>query len=163
MRLPSLALRRLANDQRGVSVVELGLIAPLLSVILMGCIDLGVGLSRRYELQQAAHRTIELANVRALTANQKASDIDFSFIKTEAAAAAGVPEGQVTLTRWLECDGNVMSQDVIVCDAGQQMARYIQLEIFAEYEPMFRLARIYPITNANGSVQMIVEAAVRIQ
>jgi Flp pilus assembly pilin Flp len=163
MRVPSLGLRRLANDQRGVSVVELGLIAPLLSVILMGCIDLGVGLSRRYELQQAAHRTIELANVRALTGNQKANDIDFSFIKTEAAAAAGVPQSQVTLTRWLECDSKVMPQDVIVCDEDEPMARYIQLEIFAEYQPMFRLARIYPITNANGSVQMIVEAAVRIQ
>jgi Flp pilus assembly pilin Flp len=162
IRLPK--LRRLARDERGVSLIELGLVAPFLSVLLMGCIDLGMGLSRRYDLQQAAHRTIELANVRALTAASDSNEIDFSFIKTEAMAAGRVDEDQVTLTRWLECDGEVMEPDVRVCpEADQKVARYIQLEINDQYEPMFELAKIYPITNRDGTIQMTVEAAVRIQ
>jgi Flp pilus assembly protein TadG len=123
-------LRRLNSDERGISLVELGLVAPFLSVLLMGCIDLGMGLSRRYELQQAAHRTIELANVRALTADKDANEIDFSFIATEAAAAARVDEDQVTLTRWVECSGQVMdAYDMVCADADEKIARYIHLEI----------------------------------
>lgn len=159
-----LTLRRIARDDRGVSLVELGLVAPFLSVLLMGCIDLGMGLSRRYELQQAAHRTIERANVRALTADKDASDIDFSFIKAEAAAAAKVDEDQVVLTRWLECNGVVMEPEIKVCpDPDDTIARYIQLEIREDYEPAFELAKIYPITNQDGTVKMTVEAAIRIQ
>lgn len=163
MRFFPLPFRRLACDERGVSMIELGLMAPFITLLLMGCIDLGKGLSERYELQQAAHRTIELANVRTLTANVDSGEIDFSFLKTEAATSAGVPQSQVTLTRWVECDGVVQSAYDMVCDPDEMVARYIQLEILKKYTPMFELTRIYPITNADGTVNMIVEAAVRIQ
>lgn len=156
-------LRRLARDDAGVSMIEMGFVMPFLGVLMMGCIDLGMGLSERYELQQAAHRTIELANVRTLTADKDANEIDFSFLKSEAATAAGVPPSQVTLTRWVECNGTVKPAYDMVCQPTEKVARYIQLEILKEYTPMFGLARIYPITNPNGSVQMTVEAAVRIQ
>jgi Flp pilus assembly protein TadG len=160
-RLPQLG--RLARDERGVSIIELGLVAPFLGVLLMGCIDLGMGLSRRYELQQAAHRTIELANVRALSADQDSKEINFDFIKTEAMTAAKVTQDKVTLIRWVECDGEVMPAYDLVCAPDQKVARYIQLVIRDQYEPMFELAKIYPITNRDGTIEMTVDAAVRIQ
>jgi Flp pilus assembly pilin Flp len=155
--------RRLCRDQRGVSLVEMGLIAPFLGVLLMGCVDLGRGMSERLRLQQAAHRTIELANTRMLFANAGSDDVDLSFLAQEAAAAAEVEPDQVVLTRWLECDGEVQAPEIIVCGTGEQTARYIQLEINDVYDPVFKLARIYPQANADGTVPMMVEAAVRIQ
>jgi Flp pilus assembly pilin Flp len=154
---------RLRRDEDGVSLVEMGLVAPFLGVLLMGCIDLGRGMSERLELQQAAHRTIELANTRALTAGADSDEIDFSFLITEAASAADVPPDQVELTRWVECDGEVQDDYTAVCGAGEQVARYVQLEINDVYEPMFKSAGIYPQANEDGSIPMMVEAAVRIQ
>ena len=154
---------RIRSDERGVSLVEMALVAPFLGVLLMGCIDFGRGLSERLELQQAAHRTIELANSRALLAGEDADDVDYSFLVEEAATAAEVEPDQVFLTRWLECNGEVQDADVTVCPADELVARYIQLEIHALYDPVFKLARLYPTANADGKVPMIVEAAVRIQ
>lgn len=162
MRLAAL-FNRLRRDERGVSLVEMGIVAPFLGVLLMGCIDLGRGMSERLKLQQAAHRTIELANTRALTASAESDEIDYSFLITEAANAAEVDPDQVELTRWVECDGEVQEDYMDVCDAGEQVARYIQLEINDVYVPVFRHAGIYPQANEDGSVRMMVEAAVRIQ
>jgi Flp pilus assembly protein TadG len=163
MRVPALPLRRIARDERGLTIVELGLVAPMLILLLAGCIDLGRGLSERYALQQAAHRTIELANSMTLSSDKDSNEIDFTPLKEEAAAAAGVPASAVTLTRWAECDRVVMSDPNIVCPVGQNVARYIQLEIVGKYVPMLKLAHVYPLTDANGEVEMTVEAAVRIQ
>jgi Flp pilus assembly protein TadG len=160
---PHPRLRRLLRDERGLTIVELGLVAPFLGLLLAGCIDLGRGLSERYALQQAAHRTIELANTMALTANKDSSEIDFGPLKAQAATAAGVSADAVTLTRWVECDGVVKTNPNLVCPAGEKVARYIQLEIQGTYVPMLKLAHVYPLTDANGEVSMTVEAAVRIQ
>ncbi|HEX8444588.1 MAG TPA: TadE/TadG family type IV pilus assembly protein [Allosphingosinicella sp.] len=146
-----------------MTIVELGLVAPFLVLLLAGCIDLGRGLSERYALQQAAHRTIELANSMTLAADKDANEIDFGPLKAEAAAAAGVPESAVTLTRWVECNRVVKEAYNIVCPPGEMVARYIQLEIVGKYVPMLKLAHVYPLTDANGEVTMTVEAAVRIQ
>lgn len=163
MLIPSLHLRRLARDERGLTIVELGLVAPFLVLLLAGCIDLGRGLSERYALQQAAHRTVELANSMTLTAPKNSNEIDFSPLKAEAAAAAKVPLANVSLIRWVECAGVVQSAYDMVCAPGVHTARYIQLEITGAYVPMLKLAHVYPLTNENGEVTMTVEAAVRIQ
>jgi Flp pilus assembly pilin Flp len=163
MQLPHHRLPTILKDERGLTIVELGLVAPFLGLLLAGCIDLGRGLSERYVLQQAAHRTIELANTMALTADKNSNEIDFGPLKAQAAAAAGVPAEAVTLTRWVECDGEVRSNPNMVCPPGQKVARYIQLEIQGKYVPMLKLAHVYPITDENGAVSMTVEAAVRIQ
>lgn len=162
MRAPTLP-HRLARDERGVSIIELGLVAPFLVLLLAGCMDLGRGLSERYKLQQAAHRTVELANVRALTADKNSNEIDYSFLTSEAATAAGVDPSAVTLTRWVECNHVVQGSYDAVCPAGVPVARYIQLEIVGKYVPMLKLAHVYPLTDTNGEVTMMVEAAVRIQ
>ena len=53
------ALRSLAGDRRGASVVEFALIAPFLGVLVMGIGDLARGFSAKFELEQAAHRALE--------------------------------------------------------------------------------------------------------
>lgn len=92
--------RRLAAlrcDSRGASLLEFGLFFPILALFLLGTIDLGRGLAAKFHLEQAAQRTIELANLG------NRPQADYSFLIAEAAAAAEVPATQVTLEQWLEC------------------------------------------------------------
>ena len=53
-------LRRLRRDARGASMIEFGMLAPFLGLLVAGMIDLGQGLSERYTLQQAVNRGLEM-------------------------------------------------------------------------------------------------------
>src|SRR5687767_6083444 len=89
-------LRRLARDARGSSVVEFALAAPVLGLVVVGIADYGRGFSQRFALETAAHRTLERAAVGT-------TNTDYSFLRQEAATAAGVPIDDVTFDNWLEC------------------------------------------------------------
>jgi Flp pilus assembly protein TadG len=120
------ALRR---DERGVSVIEMGFLAPLLALFAIGIIDLGRGLSERFSLQQAVNRSLELVQARPGRGGAEATDVDYSYVRTEAATAAGVPESQVTLTRWRECNGETASTYTGTCGVGEDQARYLRVRI----------------------------------
>ena len=60
MMLGRFAIRKLRGDERGVSVVELGLVAPVLALMIAGIIDLSQGLAQRFAMQQAVNRSLEL-------------------------------------------------------------------------------------------------------
>jgi Flp pilus assembly protein TadG len=122
-------LRRLARDQRGTSVIEMGLAAPVLAVLLMGMIDLGRGLSERFTIQQAVNRSLEMIQAKRPQAGADDSQVDYTFLKTEAATAAGVPASQVTLTQWLECNGTRKTNYDDSCADSEDTARYLQLQI----------------------------------
>lgn len=146
-------IRRLRRDRRGASLTELALATPLLVLFLTGIIDLGQGLSERFSLQQSVNRSLELVQAGPLEGDADSDDVDYGFVRTEAAAAAGVPAANVTLARWRECD-NVRQDDYAgSCDHGAETARYLQLRIEKTYDAMFFL---------DGYV-MAAEAAVRIQ
>ena len=49
----------LRRDERGASVVELALVAPVFAALLLGMVDLSGAYSARLELEQAAQQTIE--------------------------------------------------------------------------------------------------------
>lgn len=130
-------LRSLARDERGTSLIEFGFLAPFLAFMTMGVIDLSRGLAERFALQQAVNRSLELVQARPAVAGEDATDLDYSFVKTEAAAAAGVPETQVTMTRWLECEGVVQPQVTGVCDDEEDTARYLRVRIVKNFQGQF--------------------------
>jgi Flp pilus assembly protein TadG len=72
-------------------MLEFGLFFPFLALMLLGTIDLARGLAVKFGLDQATQRTIELATL----GNRPLAD--YSFLRAEAATAAGVPVAQVTL------------------------------------------------------------------
>jgi Flp pilus assembly pilin Flp len=47
-------LVRLPGEERGISAIEFGLIAPLIAVLIIGIIDFGMGLWRQMEVADAA-------------------------------------------------------------------------------------------------------------
>jgi Flp pilus assembly pilin Flp len=146
-------LRRLSRDSRGVSMVEFGMLAPFLGLLVAGMIDLGQGLSERFTLQQAVNRGLEMLHSATPEAGAEESSIDYSFVRTEAAAAAGVPIGQVVMDQWLECDGTRQEEFEGSCEDDEEVARYIHLSIEKNYSGSLFL----------GEVEMTATGAVRIQ
>lgn len=151
-------LRRLQKDEDGVSIIEMGLFAPIVGLMVMGIIDISMGFSTRLQLEQAAFRTLELAH---LSGNKST----FDHLKKEAAAAAGVTESEVTVRNWLECDGE--EQDYTMpCGEEQSMARYVEIRIESSYKPSFGygpVARSFTNVNPDGSIPLTASSSVRIQ
>jgi len=149
-------IRRLSADQRGVSIVEFAATAPALALLVVGIGDLARGFSERYALQQAANRTLEMAQLGT-------SRDDYSFLVAEAATAAGVTAANVTLTQWLECNGSTtrLAWDA-ECSAGEQIARYVTLTINSSFRPAFSTVG-YPGARADGTVPISASASLRVQ
>ena len=152
--LPISRLRRLLRDQRGLSIVEFAAIAPFLGLLVVGIADLGRGYAARFALQNATNRTIELAHLGT-------KEDDYTYLKTEAATAAGVAITAVTLDQWTECDSGTKKAFTDTCDATQQTARYIKLTIVKDFDPLFSSTG-YPNTTG-GIVQLSANASLRVQ
>ncbi len=54
-------LSHLFRDERGTSVIELALVAPILASLVIGMSDLSRAYSAKLQLEQAAQRSIEKA------------------------------------------------------------------------------------------------------
>ena len=151
--------RRIRDDASGVSMLEFGLFFPFLALMLLGTIDLARGLAAKFGLEQATHRTIELASL----GNRPLAD--YSFLRTEAATAAGVPIGQVTLDQWLECNNVRQSSFTGTCASGQSSARYVTITVFKDHVPTFTWIPIVGrlATAANGTIRITADSGVRVQ
>ena len=125
-------LPALARDERGTSLIEFGFLVPFLALLTMGVIDLSRGIAERFALQQAVSRGLELVQSRPATTDADADDVDYDFVKTEVEAAVkememGKEPVQVTLTRWLECNGGNPKDVDSTCAAGEDVARYLRV------------------------------------
>lgn len=147
-------LNRLRRDERGTSVIELALIAPILATLTIGLIDLSQGFSQKLILEQAAQRAIEKVM-------QGRSNITtMGTLKTEAAETAGVAASAVTTDFWLECNGVRASNYNTNCASGVPFARYISVRITKTYTPFFN----YKFHNrAENTYSLTGAATVRIQ
>lgn len=143
------------SDARGTSLIEFGVAAPILMIFLVGVTDLSRGYSEKYRLQQVVNRSLETAQIAG-------ADNDYSYVKTEAAAAAGVPETAVTLTQFTECGGNATPKAWDDDCGGADTARFITLSIVKSYTPLFGTVG-YPNAQADGTVLMTARATLRVR
>ena len=127
----------LGRDERGTSLIEFGFLAPFLALLTMGVIDLSRGIAERFTIQSAVNRGLELVQARPALADADEDDVSYDFVKTEVASAAGVPESQVTLTRWLECNGTDRGDVNGTCNAGEEVARYLRVRVTKNFEGEF--------------------------
>ena len=135
-------LKRLGGDERGVSVVELGLIAPVVALFIAGIIDLSQGLAQRFAMQQAVNRSLELLLAQPPEGDADEDDVDFTYIAEEAAEVAGVDVEAVTLDRWLQCDEERMPNYTDDCEEGEDSARYLSLRIDKPFTGSFFVGEI---------------------
>lgn len=146
-------IRRALRDRRGVSMIEFALLAPVLAVLMGAMIDLSMGLSHVFSLQQSLNRSLEIVQANRPQQNATASDVDFTYLTQEVASAAGVPVSKVVVTRWLECNGVKQSSYNGTCASTADTARYVDLRVTKDYVGKMYL-KTFPVTAS---------AAVRIQ
>lgn len=145
-------LPRLTREDRGTSLVEMALIMPFLTLLIVGIIDVSMGLAARFSLQQAVGRSLELVQARPPQAGADDADVSYEYIRTEAANAAGAGSA-VTLTRWRECDGAKRDDYKASCADGEETARYIRINIKKNFNGSLYL----------GNIPMEAEGTVRVQ
>jgi Flp pilus assembly pilin Flp len=158
--------RALLADESGNSVVELGLLAPILAGVLFCIVDLGRGFNEKLVLEQVAQRTVEKA-MQGVQADPQTGI--FSTLREEARVEADIPLADVTVRYWLECNGvsqntnpSTMDQDYrTVCPVGQRYARFLEVSLQKAYTPTFNM----PWLNANAQGKVIVRAraGIRVQ
>jgi Flp pilus assembly protein TadG len=155
-------LTSLARDEGGASIIEMGLMLPILASLLIGFIDISRAYSAKLQLEQAAYRAVE--NVQQYNATESTYDT----IKTEAAAAAnssgfsGVTTSDVTVDYWLECNGTRQSNYDTVCASNQTYARFLTVDVTAKFTPMFSSKR-WPGSNSDGTYTLHGQAGLRTQ
>jgi Flp pilus assembly protein TadG len=163
MRFP---LRRLLEDRRGTSAIEIALVAPLLAATIIGMSDMARGYSLKLEMEQAAQRTIE-----QVQAQKSVGSSYNTAIETEAGnamTAAGYSTGNtVTPDSWVECSTNGSSWTkktnfTDACAPAELTARYVSVSISRKFRPMFTSKR-WPGTDSNGDFTVSGYAEVRIQ
>lgn len=157
-------LRLLRSDQRGASVVELALAAPILASLLVGMTDISRAYSMKLRLEEAAQRAIETVQQQTRSAN------NYTALSTEAsnaATAAGYSGSTVTVTYTLYCNGTSHSSTTGAaitssCNSGETYARYVTVNISNSYTPMFT-DTYFPNRNGNGTVTVSGYAGIRVQ
>lgn len=146
---------RLLRSERGASVIELSALSPMLLSMVLGLVDASQGFSAKLKLQQAATRAIEMA-----TAGGMASPA-FNSLADEASAASGVSTSNITVTKWLECDGTRQDSFDAICTSGQQYGRYVSVTINGSYTPM--LSSAMQAFGLPGTMTIVGKASVRMQ
>ena len=163
-------MRRLASlgrDERGASIIELALTAPIMAAMVIGMIDISRGYHAKLQLEQVAQRAVE----KAMQGMQGDDSTDiFQGLKEEAALAADIPQSKVTVRYWLECNGvsqNASTASMAadyekVCpNATDVISRHMNVRLEKVYTPMFRTKFLG--SNADGTFTLIGEAGLRVQ
>ena len=152
------SLPSLRSCRRASAGAEMALIAPVLGGLLFVAMDLGMAFWNKLQLEQAAQRSIELALAPGTTGTG-----DYSYLATEVRTAYGKPVQSVSVQNWLECNGVRQSQWNMFCPAGQSFARYVAVQIRAEYTPRFSFGGVLSGNGPNGGFLLTGDAAVRLQ
>jgi Flp pilus assembly pilin Flp len=145
----------LSRDDRGAAIIELALAAPVFAMMVIGMSDLSRAYSTKLQLEQASQRSIEKVM------NGQATTTVAAALKTEAADTAGVPESQVTVDYWLECDASRAATYESSCNPGQIQRRYMSVHISKTFTPMFKIK--FGAAKADGKYTLYGKTSVRIQ
>lgn len=148
---------RLWRDCRGTGAIEFALVAPMLALFALGISDLSLGLARKYKLEQASYRALELVTVGTIVS-------DYSYVRAEAASAAGVAPDKVTVLAWLECDGT-QQEFSTTCTPAQQTARFLTVTITDDYQTIFPYGPVAESLAAarEGKIPLTARSTIRIQ
>ena len=145
---------RLARNQRGSVIIELAFIAPILATMIVGVVDLSAAYGRKLVLEQAAQRAVE--KIMQTTGEDTVDDT----IRNEAAAAAGIPVSQVTVTFTMTCAGTVTNYATECADTSTQV-RYIELSLWDTYTPI--IPATFTGMNSDGTYTLTAKNGIRTQ
>lgn len=151
-------LSRLWKSETGTSIIELGLIMPILLMLSLGSIDLARGFAARLDLEQAAQATTDLALARL---PRDRNDTAYLIAEANRAAGAGATP---TVQLILKCNGASQSRFDNDCPvAGQIRARFVQVSIARPYTPMFEWGALVGRSVIPATITLTGDSIVRIQ
>ena len=148
----------LRHDERGASVIEMALAAPILAAFLIGMIDLSRAYSAKLQLEQAAQRSIEYIQRSGFSPGQE------NTLKSEATTAAGVATTDVTVTTWAECrTGSTVTTAGFTdaCAGADSYARYVSVDVQKTHTPFFSFK--WDLKSASTNRVLHGKAAIRVQ
>ena len=119
--------QQLGRDRRGVSVVELALVAPVLAMMLLGMVDASLLVQRQLELQEA---TAQLANIAAASIPTATNLSDFRVV---GARLADVPEERVTLSLGIRCNSGAIQPTSAACNTGEQRSTILSIRLTDQF------------------------------
>lgn len=149
-------LARLIGHRAGASALEVAIILPVVTGLVMVAMDFSNAWFTRLQLEQAAQRGIELVAVR------KGVAASYDYAVTEMTSAWGRPVSSATADVWLECGGVRQATLTANCN-GAQRARYLKLRIAARFSPMFDWGFFYDGPDADGTALLVGDAVMRVQ
>ena len=149
-------MKSLFKCERGNSVIEVALVAPVLAMLLIGMVDISRGVSEKLKLTQIAQRSTERVQRGYFNATT-----DLPILDAEAEAAAGTGSA-ATVTAWLECGTSTtrLAYDAS-CSPGTHSARFVSITITKSFTPMF--GPRWAGANANGTYTLRALSGVRVQ
>ena len=156
-------MRFLIRDERGTSLIEMALVAPVLSCLLIGLVDLSRGYAAKLKLEQAAESTIETVQQQGYTHDTTSNPTSLQVLQTEAQARAG-SGSSATATAYRECRSGATRTVIDFntdCTGGQTAARYVAIQITQTYSPIFSTR--FAGSNTDGSFTLTANAAIRVQ
>jgi len=133
--------RSLRSDKRGAAIIELAMVAPVLALMTIGVVDLSNGFGRKLRLEQAAQRSIEkvMQTTGELTVEDTiAQEAVCQYNGTNedgSCKEAPLTTDNVVVEHRLECN-NVVTENSDCAD-GETEARWIQVTVSDDYEPLF--------------------------
>lgn len=126
-------LRRLLVASEGNGLIELAVVMPVLTMMVLGLTDA----ARAYILKVHIEQVARTGGEYAVASKDRIPDP--SEIQSQLASDSGLPQSDITVTRWLECDG-VSEGDVDYCaTSSEQPAQYIAIDVTDTFEPVFGL------------------------
>lgn len=134
-------LKSLRRDKSGAVIIEFAFVAPVLALLTIGVLDMSTAFGKKLMLEQAAQRSIEkiMQTTGELTVEETVANeavCQYNGTNTNGTCkTAPITTSNVTVTHRLECDGTLTTDPD--CAMGQTESRWIQVELWDDYEPMF--------------------------
>jgi Flp pilus assembly protein TadG len=172
-------LRSLSRNERGAAVIELALIAPVLTLMVIGIVDLSNAFSHKLALEQGAQRAIE--RIMQTTA----SDTVEATLKTEVVCQVNgansngtcksgeISTSDVTVNYREECTTSAGAMttktttdattfDSYACtNSTDTEARYIEVNVTDKYTPLFPIH--FSAINSDGTYHISATAGMRVE
>ena len=146
-----ISLRGFRRSVAGVAAVEMALLAPFLTVALLGLTDTGLAVAQRMRLNDAAQQGALYGLVR----NPIQGDVSGII----AAVGSGEPGTNrvVNVQLFCECIAGTAVACTTVCAGGDQRRRYLDVKATENYHTLFA----YPVIGA--TVPLTANVVVRLQ
>jgi Flp pilus assembly protein TadG len=158
----------LCRDEGGASIIEMALILPVFTTMLLGMVDISRAYSAELQLEQSGYRAIEKVQ------QYQATEDTYTTLKNEAVSAANaagftdVTTSNVTVDYWLECDGVRQGNGTpgngydTTCSSGQRYGRWVNVSLTHKFKPLFA-SNIWPGSNSDGTYTLHASAGLRTQ